>query len=301
MTVQSPVNTANRTGEFSFSDKDFQRIADIANARYGLFLQPSKKALVYSRLAKRLRALTLPSFEAYCALLDRPEGEDEQSHLLSALTTNVTHFFREMHHFDYLKTKIAPDLIKRAKAGEEIRLWSSACSAGQEAYCLAAVLLAAAPDAARHNIKVLATDIDGKVVAQARAGRYPADQLNAIPADWRKVLLAPTRRGDDLEISAELRKLVTFGELNLIGQWPMKRKFDVIFCRNAAIYFDKTTQARLWKRFAEVLRPGGHLMIGHSERLSGPAEAQFRSTGITTYQKLADGPDPAPNREGSKA
>lgn len=298
MTVLAPIAQPAEGADFTFSDKDFKQIADLANDRYGLFLQPSKKALVYSRLAKRLRALKLSSFEAYCAFLDQPEGDAEQVHLLSALTTNVTHFFREMHHFDYLKDEIAPDLIARAKAGETIRIWSSACSAGQEAYCLAAVLLSVAPDAGRHNIKILATDIDAKIVETARAARYPADQLTAIPTEWRKILLASARPGAELEISADVRRMITFGELNLIGDWPMKRKFDVIFCRNAAIYFDKSTQARLWQRFAEILHPGGHLMIGHSERLNGPAQSALQNVGITTYQKRTGAAEPAPRQQG---
>lgn len=144
MTAVAIQNTG--TGDFSFTDQDFRRIADLANKQYGLFLQPSKKALVYSRLAKRLRTLNLPGFDAYCALLDRPEGETERPFLLSALTTNVTHFFREMHHFEMLRDIIAPQLLEKARNGQVVRLWSSACSAGQEAYCIAAALFAGAPD-----------------------------------------------------------------------------------------------------------------------------------------------------------
>jgi len=292
MTAVATINQSNVNDEYVFSDKDFRQIADLANTRYGLHLQPSKKALVHSRLTKRLRALGLPSFEAYCALLDRAEGDSEQVHLLSALTTNVTHFFREMHHFDYLKEQLAPNLIRRAKAGENVRLWSSACSAGQEAYCIAAVLLSVAPDAAQHNIKILATDIDSKVVGQARIARYPVDQLSVIPAEWQKTLLSSTSPSAEIEINPNVQKLVTFGELNLIDKWPMKGKFDVIFCRNAAIYFDKSTQSQLWQRFAEILHPGGHLMIGHSERLNGPAQNILKNVAITTYQRRAN--DDAP-------
>lgn len=272
--------------DFQFSDRDFKMIADQANLRYGLSLQPSKKPLVYSRLAKRLRALQLASFEDYCALLQRPEGEAEQGQFLSALTTNVTHFFREVHHFDYLKDIIAPGLLEKCKKGESARLWSSACSSGQEAYCIAAALLMASPELGQMDIKVLATDLDPQVIQTARQGRYPADQLKAIPPKWRTSLMA--RQDTDQEqivMNEAVRRMISFGELNLIGEWPMRRKFDVIFCRNAAIYFDKTTQSKLWHRFADALTEDGHLMIGHSERLSGPALTMFRSVGITTYQK----------------
>ena len=274
--------------EFTFSERDFQMISELANARYGLFLQPSKKALVHSRLAKRLRALNLDSFEAYCDLLQRSEGDAEQTHLLSALTTNVTHFFREAHHFAYLKDKIAPILAAKAKSGAPVRLWSAACSTGQEAYSIAATLLDAEPGLDRFDVKILATDIDPKVVETARIGRYPTEQIAAIPDPWRRVLTrGASDRSADFTMDNTLKSMISFGELNLIADWPMQRSFDVIVCRNAAIYFDKSTQARLWQRFAKALGDDAHLMIGHSERLRGPAEALFKSVGITTYQKQA--------------
>lgn len=262
-------------------------IADLANTKYGLFLQPSKKALVYSRLAKRLRALKLEGFRDYCALLELPEGQEEHQHLLSALTTNVTHFFRERHHFDFLKSTIMPRLLARCKAGESIRLWSSACSSGQEAYCMAATALAVDPAIARYDFRILATDIDPKMIMLAKEARYPAEQVQAIPAEWQMSLIGnKCTKGDFFEIQPEVCNLVSFGELNLIEHWPMQRSFDVIFCRNAAIYFDKETQARLWQRFANTLTIDGHLMIGHSERLSGPAMSELKSVGITTYQNI---------------
>lgn len=286
MTSTNLAQRRDHDGDIPFTDRDFRRIADLARARYGLFLQPSKKALVYSRLSKRLRALGIPDFEGYCALLDRPDVDTEEPHLLSALTTNVTHFFREMHHFDMLRNDIAPRLLARAKAGKPVRLWSSACSAGQEAYCMAAALLAGCPELQRHNVKILATDIDPSIVKTAKNGVYPVDQLEAIPNTWRgQLLTSPAAGGSEISIRTDLREMISFGELNLINDWPMKRKFDIIFCRNAAIYFDKQTQARLWQRFADVMCDGAHLMIGHSERMSGPATTQFESVGITTYRK----------------
>ncbi len=286
MTV-TPAKESAPTGiDFRFSDHDFQMIAAQANLRYGLSLQPSKKPLVYSRLAKRLRALQVASFEDYCALLQRPEGEAEQGQFLSALTTNVTHFFREVHHFDYLRDIIAPRLLEKCKKGQAVRLWSSACSSGQEAYCMTAALLAASPEFGHLDAKVLATDLDPQMVQAARQGRFPADQLNAIPQTWRSLMMSHQGPHDgQIVMNETLRRMISFGELNLIGDWPMRRKIDVIFCRNAAIYFDKTTQAKLWQRFGDALTEDGHLMIGHSERLSGPALSMFSSVGITTYQK----------------
>ncbi|WP_322895401.1 MULTISPECIES: protein-glutamate O-methyltransferase [unclassified Yoonia] len=287
MTVAQPAAGADQIpGDYHFTDADFQTIAAIAHKRYGLHLQASKKPLVYSRLTKRLRALGLPHFESYCALLSDAQDQDEHAHLLSALTTNVTHFFRERHHFTYLREKILPALIQSAKGGNAVRIWSSACSAGQEAYCIAAMIRDACPEAGRLDIKVLATDVDPQIIQKARRGHYDPDQADAIPQEYQSLMIEGAVTASGFQIKAELRSLVTFGEVNLIADWPMRRRFDVIFCRNAAIYFDKDTQTRLWQRFADVLNDGGHLMIGHSERLTGPAEAHFRSAGITTYQRL---------------
>jgi chemotaxis protein methyltransferase CheR len=273
--------------EYQFTDQDFQMIADLAHARYGLHLQTSKKPLVYSRLTKRLRALDLPDFESYCALLSDPKGADEQIHLLSALTTNVTHFFRERHHFTYLREQVLPVLAEKARKGSPVRIWSSACSAGQEAYSIAAMVRDCCPDAARLDIKVLATDVDPQMIQKAKIGQYDADQADAIPPEYRSLMMDGSVAGSGFQMKPELQALITFGELNLIAEWPMRRRFDVIFCRNAAIYFDKDTQIRLWQRFEDVLHDNGYLMIGHSERLTGPAQSQFRSVAITTYQRLA--------------
>ena len=269
-----------------FSDRDFRAIADFANTRFGLHLQESKKPLVYSRIARRMTAVSAPSAQAYCRMLAQQEHEEERAQFVSALTTNVTHFFREMHHFDFIRDQLAPHLLEKAKAGKPVRLWSSACSSGQEAYSLGAVLLAISPDFARLDVKILATDIDPRILDVARKGRYPHDQIGAIPAAFQKQLVQ--QDPDDTHsfvVTDALRAMVRIGELNLIDPWPMRKPFDVIFCRNVAIYFDKPTQHKLWQRFADTLTPGGHLMIGHSERLAGPATRDLSSAGITTYQR----------------
>lgn len=294
MMQRIPSSSGETPNDFAFSDHDFQMISNLANARYGLFLQPSKKALVHSRLAKRLRALKLASFEDYCSLLNKTEGDAERPHLLSALTTNVTHFFREIHHFDFLKDVLMPQLIEKAQAGNPVRIWSSACSSGQEAYSIAAALIAAAPKVSQYDVKILATDIDPQVIQTAKRAVYPTEQIATLPPFWRDLLTGSKRsQSGEFSIDPTLQNLISFGELNLIADWPMRGKFDVILCRNAAIYFDKATQARLWGRFADVMVEGGHLMIGHSERLSGPAQSAFKSVGITTYQKLTGASAPS--------
>ncbi|MGZ6017804.1 MAG: CheR family methyltransferase, partial [Phenylobacterium sp.] len=244
-----------------------------------------KATLVYSRLAKRLRALGLASFQDYCALVSGHEGLDERQKMLAALTTNVTRFFREPHHFDHLRDRMLPPLLSAARTGGKVRLWSAACSSGQEPYSAAMTILAAAPDAASLDIKILATDIDPNMVAEARQGIYAPTLLTGIPDEFRRRWTSPSaQRPGSVQIAPEVRGLITFNELNLIGDWPMKGRFDAIFCRNVAIYFDDDTQARLWSRFAPLLKVGGHLYIGHSERVAGPAASAFEPDGITTYR-----------------
>ncbi|THD61088.1 MAG: chemotaxis protein [Phenylobacterium sp.] len=272
-------------GEFVFTEDDFRKIAAMAHGDAGIALHETKATLVYSRLAKRLRALGLTSFQDYCALVAGQDGVDERQKMLAALTTNVTRFFREPHHFEHLRDKVLPPLLAAARAGGRVRLWSSACSSGQEPYSMAMTVLSLAPDAANLDVKILATDIDPNMVAEARAGVYGPSLLAGMPDDLRRRWTAPAAgRPGDVRIADEARALISFNELNLIGGWPMKGRFDAIFCRNVAIYFDDDTQARLWSRFAPLLPLGGALYIGHSERVAGPAAACFQPDGVTTYR-----------------
>ena len=274
-------------GALDFQPADFDAISAFARKEFGLNLEPSKRALVQSRLARRLRELGMKSLAEYRALIDRGGGE-ERERLVSALTTNVTQFYREVHHFDLLERSVLPDLIRRARGGGQVRLWSAGCSSGQEPYSLAASILRLCPDAARHDIRVLATDIDLAILEEAKSGSYPeaARRFPSVEHEAR-VFAKEGRTGSTWPVRPALKSLVTFRPLNLIGSWPITGRFDVILCRNVAIYFDKPTQERLWARFAQSLEPGGHLLIGHSERLHGPALRQFESVGITAYRKTA--------------
>ncbi len=269
-------------GEFLFTEDDFKQIAQILHSHAGIALAEGKAALVYSRLAKRLRSLGLRSFREYCALVEDKQGVDERQAMMAALTTNVTRYFREPHHFDHLRDVVMPKLDERARRGGRIRLWSAACSNGQEPYSMALTVLQALPDAANLDVKILATDIDPNMIAEGRAGIYREDAVTPIPLDLRRKWFKKAA-GGAWEVADELRTLVSFRELNLIGDWPMKGKFDVIFCRNVVIYFDEPTQERIWSRFAPLLEPGGTLYIGHSERVSGPGANLFETTGLTTY------------------
>jgi chemotaxis protein methyltransferase CheR len=273
-------------GEFLLTAEDFRKIAAMVHADAGIALQETKATLVYSRLAKRLRALGLESFRDYCAMVADTNEIDERQKMLAALTTNVTRFFREPHHFEHLKTKILPPLLDAARRGGRVRIWSAACSNGQEPYSIGLTILSLLPDAATYDIKILATDIDPNMVAEGRAGEYNESIVAAIPADLRKRWMKSPQQmgGPDWGVCDELRELVAFKELNLIGAWPMKGRFDAIFCRNVVIYFEEDTQAKVWARFTPLLNRGGCLYIGHSERVTGSAAAELRTDGITTYR-----------------
>jgi chemotaxis protein methyltransferase CheR len=270
-------------GEFVFTAEDFRQIAQMLHAHAGIALNEGKAALVYSRLAKRLRMLGLRSFREYCALVEGVDGVDERQAMTAALTTNVTRFYREPHHFDDLRDRVMPELAARARAGGRVRLWSAACSNGQEPYSMALTVLSALPEAAELDVRILATDIDPNMVAQGHAGVYSEEALEPAPATlWRKYFDRADR--GQWVAGAQLKRLVAFRELNLIGDWPMRGRFDVIFCRNVVIYFDDATQERVWSRFTPMMTPGATLYIGHSERVSGPATAQLHTAGLTTYR-----------------
>jgi chemotaxis protein methyltransferase CheR len=206
--------------------------------------------------------------------------------MLSALTTNVTRFFREPHHFEHLSAHVLPPLLESARRGGRVRLWSAACSTGPEPYSMALTVLSLEPNAASLDVRILASDIDPRVVEEGRRGVYPVAALAEAPAALRKRHFA-TIGGDErrgLQASDELRRLVVFRTLNLNGVWPMPGKFHAIFCRNVVIYFDEQTQQTVWSKFAGKLERGGVLYIGHSERVTGPAASRFVSDGVTAYR-----------------
>ncbi len=278
-------------GEFPLFIEDFRAIAAMLHADAGIALSEAKATLMYSRLAKRLRTLGLRSFREYRALVASHEGGEERRQMLTALTTNLTRFFREPHHFEHLKTAVLPALLQEARRGGRVRLWSAACSTGQEPYSIALTILSLMPDAAGLDIKVLATDIDPAVLVEARAGVYEEASIEPVPSDLRKRWFnrATDARGKaGWSVAEDARRLVSFRELNLIGTWPMRGRFQAIMCRNVVIYFDEDTQVALWSRFMPMVEPGGHLYIGHSERLAGDAAWHFESAGITTYRRRTE-------------
>ncbi len=269
---------------------DLAVITRIMQKEAGISLSGAKANLVYSRLAKRVRKLGLRSFGEYCSLVENDAGGQELGEMIAALTTNVTRFFREPHHFEHLRERVLPGLVAQARAGGRVRLWSSACSSGQEAYSMALTVLSVMPDANRYDVKILATDIDPNVLAAGAEGIYDAAALEPISVSLRKTWFLPINDGSGrMRANDDLRSLISFRKLNLIGSWPIQRKFQAIFCRNVVIYFDGDTQEALWSRMTPLLEDNGALYIGHSERVSGPAEALLVNDGITTYRKRRSG------------
>jgi chemotaxis protein methyltransferase CheR len=276
------------SGEYPLTRRDLNEIAAMIYSDAGIALNDSKASLVYSRLSKHIRNLGLSGFRAYCQLVASQEGAGERREMLSHLTTNFTRFFRENHHFEHLRDDVLPGLIQRAKSGGRVRIWSAASSDGQEPYSIALTVFQAFPNVLDYDFKILATDIDPKILAIARQGAYDEQALETVSPAMRKQWFKEVEIGGrrKFQVDERLKRLITYNELNLMAQWPFKGKFDVIFCRNVVIYFDEPTQVRIWTRFADLLPVGGHLYIGHSERVSGDPKNDFDNIGITTYRYM---------------
>lgn len=280
-------NLIDRSFDPSLCAPEFSVLSRIAAEEAGLHLPQEKATMVISRVARRLRHLQLPDLASYCRLVSGEDGQDERKELIRVLTTNVTKFYREDHHFDFLQSQVLPRLATQARQGNRVRIWSAGCSSGEEPYSIAMAVLDTIPDAAKYDIRILATDIDCLTLDRARRGVYEADTLGALPARYRDLFLSKTADGTPgaCQVASDLRDLVVFRELNLIRPWPMRGTFDVIFCRNVVIYFNQQTQDALWPRFAAMLTPGGHLILGHSERIDTQLHPMFSTVSTTTYQR----------------
>lgn len=268
-------------GEIPLPAEAFRRISERIHALAGIVLKDHKRQMVSTRLGRRLRALGLSDYDSYLALLDGPEGAGEAVELINALTTNLTAFFREAHHFDDLREHvIAPRLAARAP---KLRIWSAGCSTGEEPYSIQMTLMAAGALDRPWDYRLLATDLDSQVLARAEAGIYAADRLGGVPANLRERAFRPRPDGS-VEVQAALKAQVRFRRLNLLEPWPFRGPFDAIFCRNVLIYFDAETKAGLVDRFAEMLAPDGTLYLGHSESLLGD-HPRLVSCGRTIYRR----------------
>jgi chemotaxis protein methyltransferase CheR len=271
------------------SDAQFDFFRSLANAHAGITLPDYKRNMVYRRVSKRLMALNMPDFATYQDLLSSPRGQDEIEFFVNALTTNKTEFFRENHHFEHLASVALPRLhgTRNIEGRRKLRIWSAGCSTGQEPYSIAMTVFESEIDPARWDVKILATDIDTDVLEIGYSGVFPASEIQSIPLRLRQEYVdLPEQENGIGRMAYGLRSLTIFNQLNLHGPWPMKAKFDIIFCRNVIIYFDKPSQRQLFDRFADQLSEGGYLYIGHSESLFKVTE-RFRSIGQSIYQKIA--------------
>lgn len=265
------------------SHTQFGKIKSLLYDVCGIDLQPGKEGLVDARLAKRLRELKLGDYDQYLSHILEDPSRRELSWMVDALTTNKTDFFREKRHFDFLHQTVLPKLVQEKRP---LRFWSAACSSGEEPYSLAMQLQESLKQVSRFDVRILATDISSEILAKAKSAIYPQSSLSGLPERFKqKYFTSVKQRGETLfQVGDTVRQCVSFARLNLMQPWPMKGPFDVIFCRNVMIYFDTQTRAQLVSRFYELLRPGGFLLIGHSESLTGIAGA-FRYVQPATYVK----------------
>lgn len=285
------VTTATRQSETLLADgtpqlgqAEFAQVARIMQREARIALPETKHVLVHSRLARRLREHGLASFREYLSLVEQ-DGEELRA-MVTALTTNHTHFFRESHHFDHVRDTLLPAL-KADPTRAPVRMWSAGCSSGEEVYTLTMTLLgterAQSDWINGRDVRLLATDISPPVVAACAAASYAAETVEAVPDAYRRLWMEAD--GARFRMIERARALVTARVLNLFGSWPMRQRYDAIFCRNVMIYFDDTAKAELEARLVDLLVPGGYLYIGHSERLMGPATTRMRSCGNTIYQR----------------
>ena len=284
------IGEANQTDcLYEIGDAEFDALRELMYRETGVSLSETKRALMCSRLARRLRGLDIHSYDDYIRFLSEadPDGEELQK-LVNSLTTNKTDFMRESHHFDFLRDVIIPEAQQRAAAGgpRRLRIWSAACSQGDEPYSIAMTVLASLPNVNSWDVKILASDINTEVLATAEAGKYPLEKLDPLPEDWKRRYLLRGSGGDPgtCQIHPEVKRLITFRQINLTGPWPYRTKFDVIFCRNVIIYFDQETRERLLKRLGSQLNDSGYMMLGHSENSPWLAQT-FESLGQTIFRR----------------
>lgn len=267
--------------EFLFTDSDFKEIASLVYSACGIVLGEHKREMVYSRLARRIRDCKLTDFKAYLSYLNNHKDEEFDA-FINAITTNLTSFFRENHHFDFLKEQLIPALLIANKHTKRVRIWSAGCSTGEEPYSLAMTIYNSFPS--DWDVKILATDLDSNVLAKAQKGIYTAANVNGLDSRQLKQWFLKSKDGESYKVKSKLQQLIAFKRLNLLQEWPMKGSFDLILCRNVVIYFDKDTKDQLFKRYSHILNDQGYLFLGHSESM-GKEHPQFINCGKTMYQK----------------
>lgn len=272
---------------FDLSDREFAQFKELIHRTTGIFLSDQKKKLVLARLSKRLRALNLDNFtDYYRHVTEDADGMVEIENLINRITTNKTDFFREVHHFHYLRDVVFPALIRAGENGasRRLRIWSAGCSTGEEPYSIAITTAETFKNLRGWDIRILASDLDTEVLQRAALGVYPTQAVAPVPPELLgKYFL---RTGTEYTVSPALKAMIAFRRLNLMETaFPMKNPFDIIFCRNVIIYFDQETKAALMNKFHYHLKTGGYMFIGHSESLMSMKD-RFRYLKSTVYQKV---------------
>ncbi len=267
-------------GHGKMTDAEFQRVSALVGRLTGIVIKEHKREMIHSRLTRRLRALGLPNFADYLSLVESEAGAKEIGELINAVTTNLTAFFRESHHFDHFKSDILDPML--SSGASRIRVWSSACSSGEEPYSIAMTALSAGANRHR-DFKILATDLDTNILSRAAKGVYPADRIKGAPEALVKPAVKTLPSGE-VEFTSDVKSMITFRQLNLLNKWPVSGPFDVIFCRNVLIYFDTPTKRDIVDRLANLVRPNGALYLGHSESLLGDHPLLI-SEGRTIYRR----------------
>lgn len=272
--------------DYAFSDSDFHQLRNLVSEHTGISLSDAKKDLVYGRLSKRVRAHSMDSFADYANFLSQNPG-DELEHFTNAITTNLTSFFREAHHFDFLQRQALNEIKQRNSHSKRIRIWSAGCSTGEEPYSIAVSLLESFPDLGNWDVKILATDLDTNCVQHARDGVYTEDRVTGIDANQLRRWFEKGSGALEgkVRVHKKLRELITFKSLNLMREWPMRGPFDIVFCRNVVIYFDKPTQQILFNRMADLMPAGTLLFLGHSESLHNVTD-KFELLEKTIYRRV---------------
>lgn len=262
---------------------DLRPLEAFVRNEYGIVLSRAKLERVSALVLRRVQNNGLETVSDYIRVLEDKRNAKELDIMVEVVTTNLTKFFREPHHFHTLEQDVVPELVRRAERGDRIRLWSAACSTGEEPFSMAMALKRTWPACARYDMKILGTDVDKKALAVASRGVYPPSARDAVPRQYHDFLT----NDEGVTPVPEVASMVTFRALNLVSHWPFSGKFDVIFCRNAAIYFDRASQEKLWLRFQDILKAGGHLFLGHSERIPEGLCKNLRPYATTCYVKTA--------------
>ncbi len=286
MTTKPATSAIRKAG--NLTDQDYKKFCELVYKQVGIKLTEAKKSMVEARLHKRMRSLNMGTYRQYMHFLFSSEGmESELINLIDAVTTNTTHFFRENQHFEYLKKNILPQWLAKNGLYRRMNFWSAGCSTGMEPYTIAIVLNEFAKANKGFEFSILGTDISTKVLKEAMNAVYPLDRISSVPQPLKEryMLRGKGRQAGKVRLSKEIRDQVEFRRLNFMEEFSFKTPFDIIFCRNVVIYFDRSTQERLFNKLARSLKPKGNLLIGHSESMAG-MNVPLRLVAPTIYERV---------------